>query len=144
MAYLVKADFNTHMYSELINEVTRNTDAVLTEVISEAIVMVKGYLSRFNKTKLFDPDATGYVNDSHLKSIVKDISVYKLIRLANPNMLADEMRIRYEDAVSWLKDVQKGVVDPDGWPYKDDDTATDFPEGNTVSYVSNVKRNNHY
>lgn len=144
MAYLVKADFTTHLYSELIDEITRSTDAILTEAIAEAILLAKGYLSRFNRTKLFDDGATGFVDDAQLKSVVKDLTLYKLIRLANPNLLTDEIRIRYEDAIAWLKDVQKGTVDPEGWPYVDDDEDTDREEGSAISYTSNEKRGNHY
>lgn len=144
MAYLVKADFTTHLYSELIDEITRSTDAILTEAIAEAILLAKGYLSRFNRTKLFDDGATGFVDDAQLKSVVKDLTLYKLIRLANPNLLTDEIRIRYEDAIAWLKDVQKGTVDHEGWPYVDDDEDTDREEGSAISYTSNEKRGNHY
>lgn len=144
MAYLVKADLKTHVYIETLDEIDRSDATIVTKAIAEAVAMAKGYLGRFNLTKLFDDTATGFVNDPQLLSAVKDITVWKCIRLANPNLSVDMARSNYEDAVNWLKDVQKGTVDPPGWPYKDDDAQTDFPEGNTVSYSSNTKRNNHY
>lgn len=144
MAYLVQADFKTHIYAEIITEITRSDTTICPIAINEAISTAKGYLSRFNKTKLFDDGATGFVNDPQLLAAVKDIAVWRMIRLANPNLSIEMARTNYEDAINWLKDVQKGIADPDGWPYKDDDTDTDFPEGNAVSYTSNTKRSNHY
>lgn len=144
MAYLIQADFKTHIYAEIITEITRSDNTICPIAINEAISTAKGYLSRFNKTKLFDDAATGFVNDPQLLAAVKDIAVWRMIRLANPNLSIEMARTNYEDAINWLKDVQKGIADPDGWPYKDDDTDTDFPEGNAVSYTSNTKRSNHY
>lgn len=144
MAYLVKADLNTHMYAEVIESITRADDGIITKAINESIAIAKGYLSRFNLTKLFDPDATGYVADDALLAAVKDIVTWRAVRLANPNLSIEMVRTNYEDAIAWLKDIQKGIVDPDGWPYKDDDDTTDFPEGNSVSHYSNTKRTNHY
>ena len=84
------------------------------------------------------------LSDINLKNKVKEITAWHLIKLANPNINMQLFRTGYEDAIAWLKDVQKGNADPDGWPYKDDDEETNFPEGNTISYTSNPKRENHY
>ncbi len=144
MEYLVQADFNTHVYAEIITEITRSDAGICRAAINEAITAAKGYLSRFNRTKLFNPDADGFVPDAQLLAVVKDIAVWRMIRLANPNLSVEMARTNYEDAISWLKDVQKGTVDPDGWPYADDDEDTDRDESASVSYISNDKRNNHY
>lgn len=144
MAYLVQADLKTHIYSELITEIQRSDTDITATAINEAIAMAKGYLSRFNITKLFDDGNVSFVDDKQLLSVVKDITVYKLIKLSNPNLMVDEMRIRFEEAIAWLKDVQRGVVDPPGWPYKDDDADTDTDEAAAIQYLSNDKRSNHY
>lgn len=144
MPYLVQADFKTHIYAEIITEITRSDTTICPIAINEAIATAKGYLSRFNRTKLFDPDASGYVADAQLLAAVKDIAVWRMIRLANPNLSVEMARTNYEDAIAWLKDVQKGIADPDGWPYVDDDADTDRDESTSVSYVSNDKRTNHY
>ncbi len=144
MAYLIQADFKTHVYAEVITEITRSDNTICPIAIAEAIATAKGYLSRFNRTKLFDDANANFVNDPKLLSVVKDIAVWRMIRLSNPNLTIDMARTHFEDAIAWLKDVQKGVVDPESWPYVDDDTETDFPEGSHMSYMSNDKRNNHY
>lgn len=142
--YLVQADFKTHIYAEIITEITRSDATICPIAINEAIATAKGYLSRFNRTKLFDTNDANFVNDPQLLAAVKDIAVWRMIRLANPNLSVEMARTNYEDAIAWLKDVQKGNADPENWPYKDDDTTTDFPEGNAVSYISNQRKNNYY
>lgn len=144
MPYLSKADFVTHIYAETINSITRGTDAILDTKISEAVQLAKSYLSRYDLEKLFNPAATGYVADENLKSKIKSITVWNLLKLANPTVDMDTARLNYEDAIQWLKDVQKEIANPDGWPYKTDDTATSFPEGSTFSYSSTKKRTNGY
>jgi phage gp36-like protein len=144
MAYLVESEFKTHIYSETITSITRGDATIMPIAINEAIIAAKGYLSRFNRTKLFDPTATGFIDDVQLKAAVKDIAVWRLIRLANPNLSVEQCRTNYEDAINWLKDIQKGVVDPENWPYVDDDEDTDRTESDDVWQISNDKRSNHY
>lgn len=144
MPYLVKADLASHSYIENIDEITRDDDTLITKAIDAAVSMVKGYLSRFNRTKLFDSTATGFVADENLKSKAKDIACFNLLTLCNVNINYEVFDNLNKLAISWLKDVQSGKVDPEGWPYKDDDTETDYPEGNTVSMITNTKRSNHY
>jgi hypothetical protein len=141
--YLVKADLKTHVYAELLNEIDRGDLEIIPAAIAEAVGFVKSYLGRFNRTRLFNPDADGFIDDKTLLAAVKDVAVWKSIRLANPNLTVAVARTNYEDAVGWLKDIQKGLVDPEGWPYKDDDANTDGNENSSVQYTSNKKRNNH-
>lgn len=142
--YLVEADFKTHVYAEIITSISRGDATIAASAIAEAISTAKGYLSRYNRTKLFDADDDAFVNDPQLLAAVKDIAVWRMIRLANPNLSVEMARTNYEDAIAWLKDIQKGVVDPEDWPYVDDDEDTDFTEGGSIMSISNDKRNNHY
>lgn len=144
MAYLIQGDFKTHIYAETLTAITRADATIVPIAITEAIATAKGYLSRFNRTKLFDPTATGYVADAQLLAIVKDIAVWRMIRLGNPNIKLELARTNYEDAIEWLEKVQKGIIDPEGWPYQVDDEDTDNPEGSQIAYKSNDKRTNGY
>ena len=144
MAYLTKEDLSSHLYGENINEITRGNDDIITNAIDSAVAEAKSKLSRFNLTKLFDPNANGFVADINLKNKVKDIACYNLVTLANPNIAYDVLLQRYKDAISWLKDVRDGNEDPENWPYKDDDSNTDYPEGSAVSMYSNIPRRNSY
>lgn len=118
---------------------------IAAEAIDCATAEVKAYLSRFDLPKLFDPLATGFVNDKNLKSKVKDVACWHLIKLANPNIDVAMFRTAYEDARDkFFAKVQSGDLDPEGWPYKADDPGTDFPEGNAIVFSTETKRNNHF
>ena len=144
MAYLTEAMMKTHAYAEVLTEITRSDTTIVPLAIDEAVAFTKSYLSRFDLPKLFDPNATGYVADANLLAKVKDITVWRCVRLANPNLSIELCRTNYEDAVAWLKDVQIGQTDPAGWPYKPDDEDTDTNENNEVQYISNTKRTQHW
>lgn len=151
--YLSVGDFNSHLYPEIVSEITRDyvpgddgsSSAIATAAINEAIAEAKSYLSRFDLLKLFGTDAIdATVEDEHLKSRVKDIAVWRLVRLANPNISMELARTNYEDAIRWFKDLQKGNADPEGWPYKPTELSTPLTEGTAIGYSSNQKRRNHF
>lgn len=148
MPFLVKADFKTHLYSEVIDSITRADDTIVTKGISSGIAEVKSYLSRFDLMAIFGDASTEPTVAAplleHLKDIVKDVAAWKMCKLANPNIDLKLFRTGYEDAIAWLTKVQKGQADPEGWPYKTDNTATDFNENNGVQWSSNRKRRNHF
>jgi len=145
MAFLTKDDFDTHLYAEVIDSITREQDTIVERGISSAISEAQGYLSRFDLAALFGDDTDDpTVEDEHLKDVVKDIACWKMIKLANPNVDLKLFRTIYEDAVKYLEKVQKGQVDPKGWPYKPDDPATPGNENNTVQWSSNKKRRQHF
>jgi phage gp36-like protein len=128
-----------YVWNGVAYEEIQNVD-IVAEAITAAISEVKGYLSRYDRTKLFD----GTVTDVNLKNKVKNIVCWHLIILANPNIDVAMFRTAYEDAIAWLRDIQKGIVDPEGWVYKADDSATDYNENTSVKLYSNDKRTNHY
>lgn len=145
MAFLIKEDFKTHIYAELIESITRADDSIIGKAITAGTDEVKAYLSRYDLLKLFgnnsvDPE----VESEHLKNITKDVASWHLIKLANPNIDMKLFRTIYEDAIKFLVLVQKGQVDPDGWPYKVDDLDTTINENNNVQWNSNPKRKQHF
>lgn len=148
MPFLVKADFKTHLYAEVIAEITRGDDTIIDDGISAGISEAKGYLSRFDLLKLFGTsDVEPEVPEpliAYLKTIVKDLSTWQMVKLSNPNIDLKLIRTSYEDAIAWLMKVQKGMVDPEGWPYKTDDTATEGNENNGIQWSSNKKRIQHF
>lgn len=147
--FLLAGDLDTHIYSEIRDEIVRDDADVITKAIKEAIVEAKGYMSRFDLLKLFgndaaDPVVDPTVDDENLKSKVKDIVIWRLIRLANPNINIELARTNYEDTIKWFQSLQAGKVDPEGWPYKVDDALTKFNENNTIQSSYNKKRRQHY
>jgi hypothetical protein len=103
------------------------------------------FLSRYDLTQLFgspSDDVAATFSDPFLTGIVKDIALWNLIKLANPNISYEHIRKCYEDALDKLKLIQSGKADP-RWPYLDT-TGLTTPPGISVSISSNPKRNNHY
>jgi phage gp36-like protein len=149
MPFLVKADFKTHLYAEVIDNITRADDTVMDVAIKAAVAEAKMYLSRFDLAALFgtantEPTVEAIYLD-HLKNMVKDIAAWQLVKLANPNVDLKLFRTLYEDAIKLLEKIMNGQAVPQGWPYKPDDPLTeDYNENATVQYSSNLKRTQHF
>ena len=141
MAFLTKADFATHIYAEIIDEITRNNDAIVTKAINNAVSEMKAYLNRYDFVLLFG-DASAF-SDEYLKSIGKDIACWHLLKLVNPSINLELFRTAYEDAIRFLKLVMKGEADP-AWPLKADDPNTPNDDAGLVEYRSLPKRTNHF
>lgn len=144
MAYIELTDLKSHLRAEIIDKITREDDEIPETAIIAAIAEAKSYLGKYNLTKLFDETATGFVNDINLKMKVKDLACWHLVKLANPNINMATFRSAYEDAIDWLKLIQKGQTDPDGWPYKTDDADTAREEGQGFFSTSNEKKRHHW
>lgn len=184
MAYLVKADLETHIYPEIIKRIIRDystnyanlaafpatgvagkkyvavdtsktyiwTDTayeeitpfdLVAEAIAASLAEAKGYLRKYDLDALFGSTPT--VTDANLKSKVKDLACWHLIKLANPNVNIAMFRTAYEDARDdYFKEIQKGNIDPEGWEYVTDDDDTNRTEGSGFFSTSNDARTNHY
>lgn len=141
MAFLTQEDLYAKIYQEIIEEIVRDNATIIPKAISSAIAESKCYLSRFDLLALFGNETTEpTVEDDYLKDIVSDIACWNVIKLANPNINIPMFRTAYEDAIKFLEKVMKGQASPDGWPYKTDNTDTDYNEANSVQWSSNTKR----
>jgi phage gp36-like protein len=145
MPFLVKADFKTHLYAEIIDNITRADDTVLDKALSAGIAEVKMYLSRYDLLALFGTSlveptvAAPYLE--HLKNLTKDVASWHLVKLANPNVDLKLFRTLYEDAIKLLEKIMMGKAVPEGWPYKADDPLTEtYNENTSVQFTSNLKR----
>jgi len=138
-------DFKTHLYTEIMDEITRADESIIQTALDRGIAQAKGYCSRYAIPAIFgtaDEEAT--VKDPQLAGIIKDLALWHFLQLGNTNIEMSRAQAAYEYAVSWLKDLQKGMVQPEGWPYHDTSTDATPPEGNAVAWSSNTKRSNHF
>ena len=143
MPLITIADLNSNIYPEVINEITRNNDTITKTAINAAIQEAKLYLSRFDLIQLFGTDTIApAITDSLLQRLLKDITSWHIIRLANQNIDQPTYRLAYEDAVKILKNIMDGQAIPDGWPYAS--SQANLPDGNNVAWSSNDKRRNYY
>lgn len=137
--FLEKADFNSHLYAEIINAITRDTDSIFDQAMLAAISEAEGYLSKYNLDTLFG--ATGAARDHMLFLVCKDLTCWHFIALASPNVNVAMFRTRYEDGINWLMKVQCGKVVPKNW------TLAYNSEGEVKSHwnvTSNTRRTTGY
>lgn len=145
MAYLVKEDYETKFYPEIIEQITREDDTKIDKATNTAVREASYYLARFDLLKLFgDEETEPEVTDEKLKDMVLDIASWQLIKLANPNVNIELFRTSYEDTIKLLEKIQSGKGDPGIWPYKPDDPETDGNENSGIQWISNPKRTQHF
>lgn len=137
MAFITPEELNTHLYRENIEAISREDETVVIAAIDAAVSEAKGYLSSYDTEKIFS--AEGAERNALLLIFVKDIAVWHFINLCNAGTELQLRQDRYERAVAWLRQVQKGEVTPD-LPGIDTDGK---PEGIYI-YGSNPKRTQHF
>jgi Protein of unknown function (DUF1320) len=144
MPIITSADLATNIYGEIITEITRADTTITDRAITAAMQEAKMYLNRYDLLQLFGNESTPpEVQDEYLKSLVKDLACWHLLRLSNTNVDYSALRTGYQDAIAVLKNIQSGCAAPEGWPYADTTSETAVP-GDSISWSSNPKRNNYY
>jgi hypothetical protein len=143
MPIIIPSDLHTNIYPEIIEQITRGDSTITVAAISAAVQEAKMYLARYDLDQLFGTDtAAPSFTDGYLASIVKDIACWQLIRLCN-TIDYPVYRSAYVDAVTTLKNIMSGQLQPSGWPYLDT-SGENTPLGDTIDWNSNPKRNNYY
>lgn len=141
MPYLTNGEIQTHLYGEVIDEVSRGDESNLQAAIEAAMSEAEGYLSAYDTVAVF----SGENRNPILLLFVKDIAVWHYIQLANPSVDLELRRIRYDNAVTWLTKVQKGQTVPNlTYPQPPMDSNGDgYPDG-YIKWGGNIKRNNNF
>ena len=144
MPIITSADLATNIYAEIITEITRSDNTIADRAITTAIQEAKMYLGRYDLVQLFGTDTLPpVIQDEYLKSLVKDLACWHLLRLSNVGIDYTAFRTAYQDAIGTLKNIMIGQAQPQGWPYLDT-TAESAPPGDSINWSSNPKRNNYY
>lgn len=138
--FIEKTDITaTGIHGEILESLTRNTDQTVEDVIAFAIDEMGGYLSsRYDVTEIFNK--TGSNRNGSIMQFCIDITLYHIHTKGNPNVIPDIRVKRYDDAIDWLKGVQRGTINPVGLPLKEDENGY----SSIMSFGSNAKRTNHY
>jgi len=145
MPIITQADLATNIYPEVIDEITRKDATIVNNAIDTAVQEAKLYLSKYDLVQLFGTEEEQpTITDAYLNSLVKDLACWHLLRLSNVSMDYAVFRTAYEDALAALKSIMTGQAQPQSWPYRNTTTADAPPEGNSISWSSNPRRNNFY
>jgi phage gp36-like protein len=143
MAFAQIEDYNSTIHAEIINAMVRENTDTISDAEAMAIGEISGYLNgRYDVEQIFS--ATGDDRNAFILMVVKDITVYHLSCMHNPQKFSQIRQNRYDQAIDKLERVQNGKFSPVGLPVKTFETSdTDTPEGGYL-LSSNPKRNNHY
>ena len=138
--YLTPSELTSHLYRESLDTISREDEAPILAAIDAAISEARGYLTAYDTHTLFA--AEGEARNALLLLFVKDIAVWHFVNLCNAGTDLDLREKRYDRAVSWLRQVQKGEVVPD-FPIVDKDGDGKADGAGAYIYGSNPKRNLH-
>lgn len=141
-SFITINDYDAAIHSEILTAVTRQDDAILDIMEDEAVEEMTGYLSsRYDTDSIFS--ATGTDRHQLVKMFCIDITLYHLHSIHNPVKFPQIRKDRYDRAVKWLTEVQKGNISPNGLPLK---VNSDGDQGGATSFImsSNDKRVNHF
>jgi hypothetical protein len=144
---LSPADLSTHIYAEVLNEITRDDGGTLpTQALSMAFQEAKAYLGRYDTLALFGDATLGVsatVADDFLNNLLKDLAVWFLVKLGSPSINYEHARWCYEDATERLKSLQTGTLVPQEWPLANTSLLAPTP-GDAVASYSNCKQATHF
>ena len=111
MEFLNKADFEAVCDKPTLEVINQANDDNMTRAEHYAIEEVSSYLrSRYNIEQAYS--RVGDERNPQLVMITCDIALYHLIAWL-PKRIGFEIReLRYNKAINWLRDVQKGIATP--------------------------------
>jgi hypothetical protein len=140
MSVLTAASLKTVLYPEIMEEICRNDETIITGAIEAAVNETKLYLSRYLLAPLLGNNASAPdIPDPFLLQLVKNITAWRIVQLAAVTVDYDKYRMAYTDALTTLKDINRGKLVPDGWAYA---TTPDTPDGDGIFWKSSLKRDN--
>lgn len=143
MAYLTKSDFNTAMYTHIIDEIADFDDSAVAQCIAVGIEQVKSYLkNRYDTAAIFS--AEGDDRNPLILEYCKVVAVWELLKLCSAETLYEFWQQRYDRVIEWLEGVRDGKNTPD-LPLLTRDIDGDGNPDTLISmrYGSNPKFN-HY
>lgn len=137
--YLKTNELNTHIYDYQLAQITEQDSSIVKMAISAAITEVKSYLAgRYDVQTIFS--AEGDARNPLILDFCKVIAVWRVIKLANVDVLYDRYRELYNDTITYLTKVAEGNLMLD-LPARTD--AEGNPQGGSLRISSNPKFN-HY
>lgn len=112
--FITVDDYSASIRLEFVDKAVRGDDNILEIVENQAISEMKSYLSgRYDVEAIFS--ATGEDRHDLVLMFAKDIAIYHLCSIREGLMTQSRID-RYNRAIDWLKDVQKGELVVEGLP----------------------------
>jgi phage gp36-like protein len=139
--FITPQELETHLYKENIEVISREDETILTAAIDAACEETYGYLGGYDREAIFSAEENK--RNGLLLLFVKDIAVWHFVNLCNAGTDLALRQSRYERAVAWLRQVQKGEVTP-RLPIIDHDGDGNPDSPGEYIYGSNPKRKQHF
>lgn len=134
-------EMRTHLYNESIEVISRNDSTILLEAIDTAEQEAYSYLGKYDREAIFS--AKGKKRNTLLMTFIKDMATWHFVNLCNAGYSLEQKKDRYDRAVQWLRQVQKGEISPN-LPIIDNNNDG-IPDGKAEVLVSsNPKRRQHF
>ncbi len=133
MEFLTTQDFKTLIKDKILDDVIQADETILDDMERMAIGEMSSYLKRrFDTTAIFA--ARNEERNPVIILKLLDIVIYHLHSRINPRQIPDLRVERYENAIKWLQDVAKDIIDPDL-------PTVEREAGGVISWGSEPKRN---
>ena len=132
-------ELKTVIYDYQISEIVEDDSTIAEMAIQAAIEEVKSYLcSRYDVEKTFS--AEDEKRNPLILEITKDVALWQIIRLSNPDIIHERVKDRYDRAIDWLDKVARGLISPT-LPAVQDESGADI---SPIKYGSMNKQTYDY
>jgi len=113
MAFLKEEDYQVQVRQWVTNILTDGGVTLLQRAEMAAQEEMESYLSnRFDMAKVFDPAQDEAERNALVVMYMVDIAVYHLHANITPNDVPEVRQVRYDNAMAWLRKVNKGEITP--------------------------------
>lgn len=133
------SDYDASIHREILDSLTREDSTIIEICEDRAVAEMRSYLSgRYDCDAIFS--AEGNARNQLVLMMAIDIAIYHIFCIHNPQKLSQVRQDRYDRAVEWLRQVNKGDVSIDGAPLLPEDKQIAH---DSTRIISNPKRHNH-
>jgi hypothetical protein len=139
MAFLTDDDYKSQVKDNILANVLEGTASLRVDAERKAQEqMISALNVRFDVTAIFA--ATGDARNAEVVMYMVDMVLYHLHSRINPGQVPEVRKHRYEDAMSWMKSVAGGKLEPN-LPKPDVDGEDSKAD---VQYGSRTKRDTYW
>jgi phage gp36-like protein len=141
--FLSQDELKSAIYEYQVTDITEGDDTIVENAIAAAIDEVKAYLTPNNRLEnwdgrvLYDTEklfaAEGSERNALILAHTKTIAKWWIILLANPDIIYEQVKERYDRSIEFLTKVAKGVVTLAGVPILP-------PDNNNNAFLSGSRR----
>ena len=115
-------DYDSAIHREILDSLLKGdamADPAIIEVCEDqAISEMKSYLGHYYDVETIFSQRAEQRHPLILMMCL-DITIYHIFCIHNPYKMSDIRKDRYERAVTWMKEVAKGIITIDGAPKKE-------------------------